>query len=324
MCCWWSRRAGASDNQVARVLARQRTEYEIFRIWCRRGAIITVLLGALVFAGLQVYHLHLHARQRYAQASSEAETNRTLGIEAFAMGGCASKPAGYKTPLLDCDLASQWKDLDPHSFAMETVVHHLLVEHISPVSWITGCHEGTCNGLLWLVAEKILLNFIPTIVAVTFPCTLALALALYIYWQCNGSLRAYRTTEFQMSRQPHIQAANSLAQRNIDSMSIQQMLQASAVEQNRMLHKMQQRHQAEFDSVRGILEMQAHQAPANVDVNKFVTGGWIAPGKDAIAVRLLESTPEERLHQYNAASSAAPTDNIRKRYALAAPTSSGV
>lgn len=302
MCCGGkSNKKNKADFALA--LAIKRNEYHTFCKWRNRAIYATIFGFGLALALLKIYYLQLHFQATYADAEREASHNQTIGNETYEAGGCASRPAGYKTPLLNCELASQWKDLDPHSHGLETAIWHLVTDHLSPLSWITGCHNGTCNSFLWLLGEKILLHYQLTLFLIVLAGSLAGFLALYLYYHCHRAHIDYRQTAMQVASSGTVQTANRLLTGLNDAITAVSSGNVPQVAQLDALHAF-------------LVQQQQQQQAQTVSFRRLQGEREVVQGREALAIKFEadENGPAEPMKQV--VQRRQPTA-VRQKYALA-------
>jgi hypothetical protein len=151
----------------------------------------------LVCAALYYYYVHLTAH--YSAVLFSAQLNKTQGEEIWTTSGCATKPAGFKSELLDCGKALHYRSLDPEFVAMEQTVIHLLEDDLSPWNWLNRCHYGICQGFIWHLSGQIIHNFQLVLVTLIVCGLVVLSFSSRIYYRCcmarREKLQADRATE---------------------------------------------------------------------------------------------------------------------------------
>lgn len=87
----------------------------------------------------------------------------------------------YSSVFLNCTYLYGEKEINPFSFALESVVYHT-IEHFSIFYWLGGCHDAQCTSLLYEFAKYVLTNPFKLILVGGCIFVLAAIVCVYAWW----------------------------------------------------------------------------------------------------------------------------------------------
>lgn len=201
-------------------LASVRTENSIYLSWRNYALAATALLLLLIYVTGMLANGVVHLWNHYESELRVANTSKTQGEEIWAGSGCASKPMGYKSLLLDCGLADRYRNLNPHWIALESTLNHFWHDDASLMHWINRCHNGKCEGFLWFLAEAVILHYPLVIGLWTLAAVVVLLSSGSVYWRCLRARRKAKQVQQAMDAEPRRIAQRELIQRLQDTQDL--------------------------------------------------------------------------------------------------------
>lgn len=197
----------ASSHSAASALA---SPTDAYNRWKRRTFLACCILVGFVLVMVAGFYYRIHLTHHYNEVFAEATRNQSRGADIWSTSGCATKPPGFKSDMLDCEKADRYRSLDPHYVAMVETLDHFFFDDLSPWSWINQCHYGVCRGFIWHLSEQIIVNF-----QLVLWAWIALALVLVstsggVLYKCCGARREKQRADAVLANEPQTQARQML------------------------------------------------------------------------------------------------------------------
>ena len=206
---------------------------DLQRRWGRLVFLTTCGFLLAIYVTIRLAFTTVHICQRYNVYLAEAVANRDHGQDVYNKSCQGKWPDKMKTSLLDCEGAIYLKDTVPHIVALDLILRHLTTDHLSPGSWIYGCHDGECNSFIWNLCDKLLKHFSQFMILLMLGCILLLIFLIMLLPTVLQYLSARRNMQSLLRQNNPLQPVLNLMDTARDAQHIQDELsKVSAMQSN--------------------------------------------------------------------------------------------
>jgi len=129
----------------------------------------------LIYLGV---HIANHFSKEHSMRFEKTEFAKSQYLEHCNKPGLGPT---YSSVFLNCTYLYGEKEINPFSFALESVVYHT-IEHFSIFYWLGGCHDAQCTSLLYEFAKYVLTNPFKLILVGGCVFVLAAIVCVYAWW----------------------------------------------------------------------------------------------------------------------------------------------